>query len=157
MRKRNDFRKRKTNSLSRFHLFVGFAQLLSSQKPSSFRFTLNTFGLPSESVLYAAPSISPPAQMPIGKGATLYFIREQDSASVAYQVNFFLRQNANHSAESLNRPRSQFTLAGKVSKSLNHSMQPIQINNTKKLRRIKVLKNQNIKVSKINFPKFQNF
>ena len=76
--------------MSRFHLFEGFVQLLSSQKPPSFRFTLKTFKSPSESVLRATPSVPLPARF----GATLYFIREQNSASAAHQVFSFLKSTA---------------------------------------------------------------
>ena len=75
--------------MSRFHLFEGFVQLSSSQKPSSFRFMLKTFKSPSESesVLRATPSVPLPARF----GATLYFICDLKSTSAAHQVFSFLK------------------------------------------------------------------
>ena len=49
-KKRNDFRRRNTNGLSEFHLFVDFALLALSFSSSVSRLTLNTFGSPSRSV-----------------------------------------------------------------------------------------------------------
>ena len=58
---RTYFRRRNTNLLSGFHSLSGFVQLSFSHKPSSFRSTLKTFGLPSRSVLCATPSAPLPA------------------------------------------------------------------------------------------------
>lgn len=117
------------NLLSEFHLFSGLAQLSFNHRPSAFRFSSNMFGLPSESVMYVVPSMPLPAQI----GAGLYFICDLKSASTAYQVFSFLKQNINYSAKNLSRSRSQFISVRKVSESLNRPIQPNQINFTKKL------------------------
>ena len=56
---RKQLRRRNTNPCEGRHLLSGFAQLSFSHSPSALRSTLKTFGLPSESVLYDVPSVSP--------------------------------------------------------------------------------------------------
>lgn len=138
MRKRIDFRRRKTNSSSKFHLFPGFAQPPRSHRPSSFRLRLNTFKSPSRSGMYAAPSTPLPAQY----GATLYFIREQDSSSAAYQVLFFFEKHGtNPLCQAVARQTLNLRLRERSRKALpafgehGRPIQPIQLHYTKNLRR----------------------
>ena len=99
-RKRKYFRRRKINSLSGFHLFFGFAQLLLSQTPSSLRSRLNTFGLPSGSVfVWRAIRITARAiqlrwmRSKKACGCILFVIKKFTSAS--HQVVLFRRHTNN--------------------------------------------------------------
>ena len=87
---KNDFREQKTNWLSAFHLFDGFAMFAFSLSSISSAFRLNTFGSPSRSVI-VCDAIYTTADLACKSAEEyrLYFIRDLKSTSIAYQVDFF--------------------------------------------------------------------
>lgn len=104
-REKNHFRKRKATWLTRAQRLSGFFQLLLSFTPSSFGSTLNTFGLPWESVCVTCHP---------GHCSCNSMCRKAKSCIVFVAVNqpahhtklfFFKRKNTNKQASSLNHSR----------------------------------------------------
>ena len=116
--KRNVFRKRNTNLLSAFHLFSGLAWLPFSFNWSPFEFRLNTFGLPSRSIMCPEPSLATARLIPLNeKRIGCILLGSITPPAPHTKLISFWRRNINHSARSRNRLRSQSIFASQALRS----------------------------------------
>lgn len=126
LRKRNDWRKRKTNSLSAFHLLSGLALLLLSFSLASLLFRLNTLGLPLRSVIICHAIFKHcPSSLQDTKDYGLYIIWDIEIHQHHIPSIFlFSRQTIYCSARSLSRWRSEYIFANLVLGSRSRPIQP---------------------------------
>lgn len=115
------FRRRNTNSLFAFHLFVGFAQLLLSHDPSSLRSTLKTCLLPSESDCMACRPCHCPPILRKRSGCILCVIENHQAHHTKYFI--FVWTPYASSEGNRSRLRSQHADAERVSISRSRFVQ----------------------------------